>query len=474
MKFLKFLLVASLTIGGSQFMQSCGDDEPDVEQTPGDVNNPEQPGDPENPDNPEQPGDLPDNPSDINDPVAPSRDEKPSDKSPEQSKESLEATGIKAANTFKPEDQKVVTDFAQEFNDMFDGFEMPTQWDIYGDDETFEPQMVVRNIGRASIAPTVANLTRATQIYVLEFAKFTGVFEPSNNEWNKVSDSDDIIFRYSNRAGHPVVIRLTASGSNDQFTIEDEYDGEEYRINPPRRVNLTVTQNGTSLVDCTVDAIVSETGHTVNATAQGRIANIEFTSITEATDSKVMQKSLLSVDGKSVIASSAVVNGSNLANRSSIENLIDHPTAGRFDAMFKNAIANIDVLGEAQVRATGSKVGDIINAFDTEKWWDNSDYDSKDAARADCQKACDVANNNVLARLYLNGSKDYDATVNLVPVLEEENYGDYGWWEWYTEPMLIFNDNTSYTFAGYFGNNRFESVADTWSALWDSYTKLWR
>ena len=138
--------------------------------------------------------------------------------------------------------------------------------------------------------------------------------------------------------------------------------------------------------------------------------------------------------------------------------------------MFKNAIANVDVMGEIQVRASGEKAGDIIRAFDTEKWWDSSDYDDKAAAKADCQKACDVANANVLARMYMNGSKNYDATIKLVPMLDDdEPY----WWEWYSEPMIMFNDGTSYTFEGYFGNSRFESVADTWSSLWDSYQNLW-
>lgn len=470
MKFLKYLLVASLTLGAGQIMQSCGDDDPEevVDPTPDPEPNPDPDPDP-NPDPDPKP---PVNPDDVKDPVAPSRDEKPSATTPGESKKSLEKTGLSVADAFKPEDQKVVTDFAQEFDDMFADFDAPAAWDIYDDDEVFSPATTVRYIGRAAMAPSVASLTRATQVYELKFARFTGVFEPGNGEWRKVSDSDDITFRYNNRAGNPVVIRLTASGTNDLYTFTD-YD-EEYRITPPRTVTLDITQNGTSLVSCTVDAIVNENGHTASASVRGRIANIEFSALTEATDSNVKQKSIMQVDGKSIVAVSAVVNGSRLATRSAIENLVENPSAGNFDSMFKNAIANVDVLGQTQVRASGANVGDIIRAFDTDKCWDNYDYDSKDAARADCQKACDVANSNVLARLYFNGSNNYDATVILAPVFDEENYGDYGWWEWYTEPMIRFNDGTSYTIAGYFGDNRFESVADTWSSLWDSYSKLWR
>ena len=466
MKFIKYLLVASLAMGGGQMMQSCGDDEPDVEQGAGD-NNTENPGDNNDPD---QPGTLPDTPADIDTPTAPSKDEKPSEKNAEDSKKSLESTANKVAGTFKPEDQKEVTDFAQEFEDLFADFEMPSEWDIYEDEDEYDVAAVVRRIGHAAAAPTVANLTRAANVYELNFARFTGIFEPGTSEWKKTGDSDDIIFRYTNRSGKPVEMRVSASGKNDQFTITDEYEDEEYRVNPPQRVNLTITQGGTSLVDCTVDALVNENGHTAHATANGRIANIEFSSITEATDSKVQQKALVKVDGKSVVTASAIVNGSKMATRQEIENLIDNPSANRFDSMFKNAIANVDVMGEIQVRASGEKAGDIIRAFDTEKWWDSSDYDDKAAAKADCQKACDVANANVLDRMYMNGSKNYDATIKLVPMLDDdEPY----WWEWYSEPMIMFNDGTSYTFEGYFGNSRFESVADTWSSLWDSYQNLW-
>lgn len=391
----------------------------------------------------------------------------------EQQKQRLESVATEASALLNPEDQRQVIELANYWNNEYGGLDIPEEWDAVANTPLNTPAHILGHIGTALKHGDISTLAWGASNYYYEFSRFTGVFEANNGySWQKVGESSDIVFRFKDAAGRQVVVTVKATGSNNEVVYND-YD--KYTIVAPRTVETTVVDNGSTLVHSVVNVNINEQGHAVSMTVSADIANVHAEASLDATDTRIVSNGGIIVGGRNLVNYDAVVTGQNMANRAELERLIDNPSKSAFSAMFKMADATVDVLGKVQVKGNLTDTYVVYDLFD--KYFDDDGYDSKEAARQACQAACDELGRQLKGRLYFDGSNVVEAEIIYAPTLDEyENpyYPEYGWWEWYIDPLFKFSDGTTYSIGGYFDNGRFASVENTWTNLWNSYSRLWR
>ncbi len=389
----------------------------------------------------------------------------------EQQKQRLEAVAIEASTILNPEDQRQVIELANYWYNQYGGLDIPEEWEAAENVHT--PAHILGHIGAALKHGDISTLAWGASNYYYEFSRFAGVYEADRYSWHKVAESSDIVFRFINAQGGQTVATVKATGSNNEVVYED-YD--KYTIVAPRTVETTVVDNGRTLVHSVVNVNIDEQGHAVSMNVSADIANVHAEASFDATDTRIVSNGNIIVGGRNLVSYDAVVSGQNMADRAEWEQLIDNPTKSAFTAMFKTADATVDVLGKVQVKGNLSDTYVMYdNLFD--KYFAKGVYDSKEAARQACQTACDELGRVLKGRLYFDGSNLVEAEIIYAPTLDEyENpyYPEYDSWEWYLDPLFKFSDGTTYSIGGYFDNGRFASVENTWTNLWNSYSRLWR
>lgn len=392
----------------------------------------------------------------------------------QQQKQRLESVALEALNYFRPEEHREAIELANYFTDAYGDLEIPSFWESIG--ERRSPAAVLLNTANALRSGDIATLAYGTSIYYYDFPSLAGVYEPGSYEWKKVSNSNDIVFRFYNASHQLVVLTVSAEGSNNEFTVDpDRYT--EVTVVAPRKITTTLTNNGNRLLYAVMNVNIDEAGHAASYDIVADVVNIHAEAAVNATDALVTGDSYVTINGVRLASASAKVNGAGMATRSKIEELIDYGEDYMYTQMFHNAVVAADVLGKVQARA---HMEDLQSVFDVKDMkFMSYHYSDKESARRDCENACIRLNNSIKSRLYFDGSNTMEAEVLFSPVLDEwdEFYG-YGehrrCWEWKKEPLVKFADGSTYSFEGYFDANRFMSAESSWNRLWDSYSNLWR
>jgi len=443
MKLTKLLAISAvLTMTCGTFV-SCGDDEPEVPEKnetggdePGGGNEPggEQPG-----------GGL---------------------YSPTASKQYLENVATDFLHMFNPDDQKHVIDLANYFTDVYGDLEVPDNWDI-GDDigfEYFNANSTMKHIRQALTDNNYPALSRAfAEVY--DFKRFSGIYAPGAYSWNKVGESNDIVFQFNNANGMQCV--LTATGTGAEWSTNAE--GDVIRV--PENVTVTLKEGSNTLASATVRSNVSERNHTATVNITAKVANIDVTADMNGTDSQITLQSSVKVSGTTAVTATATINGYNLCNRDRIESIIDNDDADELLSLVSNASAKIDILSRLQVTAETSEIEELIDFND---YYDSYDYPNKRAAQAACEATCNNLNSYATTGVYYSSSTK-QAQLRFQPEFQDESWSSYTYWWWSVTPVLYFaSDGTTYNFEDYFGNSRFLSVENLWDTLYSSYERLWR
>ncbi len=405
---------------------------------------------------------------------------------PEQSKEFLQTTATDFLNLFNPQDQKQVIELAAYFSSEFENYEVPEEFEIEPDGQKRTPAPYMKAVAQAAKGDLDA-LTRAatTYSYTIKFEKFAGIYEPDSKEerWVKTGNSSDLIFKFTNKSGQPVEMKVTQSGgtSDLDFSVSDwdydyingNYQEFEYQYNYflfiPKNVTATLVENGQELVKTTVVSSIDVKGHKISADVNATLMNIQAIGKTEGTDSKVEATAEFYVSGEKVATSYATINGNNLCNQDkfeAMEDMDDEEVAEELAKMFKNGSCGANVLDKVQVYGQIQYYKDLY--FDLDGYWSSWDYDNKATAEAECKKVCDRLNNNIKTQLRYNNTATDQATIQFVPFLDEWGSSS---WEYWVSANLLFPDKTTYNIDSYF--DRFTNVSNKWNSLISSYEKLW-
>ncbi|MDE6697757.1 MAG: hypothetical protein K2K25_12830 [Muribaculaceae bacterium] len=407
---------------------------------------------------------------------------------PEESKEYLQNTATEFLNLFNPQDQKQVFELAAYYSSEFGDLEAPEEFELDPDGYNRTPAPYLKALGQAAKGD-LDGLTRAayTYTFTVNFDKFTGVYEPNTREelWVKTGNSKDIVFKFSNKSGQPVELKVSQSGGTYDFDFSvidgdeewgngnrDEYEVEyKYYLSIPKNVTVTLIENGKELANSTVISSINIDGHKMSAEVNATLMNLKAIAKVDGNDSKVAANTEFFVSGEKVATSYATINGNNICNNKkyqSMEDMDDEELYAELAKMFKSGDCGGDVLGKVQVYGQIEYYKALPE--DLDEYWDNYDYDSKAQAQAACQKVCDRLNKNVKAQLRYNNTVTNQATIQFTPYMYQ--WGGDSEWEYYVTANLLFPDKTTYNIESYF--DRFTNVANKWNSLWSAYNKLWK
>lgn len=401
--------------------------------------------------------------------------------SPENSKENLANAAIEVMDMFQPEDQKELFDIAEYFGAQYGDLEFPSfdngsKAGYATSAKEFFSE--IRNFASGDL--TALSRAMNSYTYDIKYSLYTGIYEPGAYAWVKTGDSKDIIIRFKDKNNKNVELKVSATGTPYEYTFTDEYEDywetvrEVYNIECPRNVDVKLTCGNETLVDGSAKTNVNIDGHSFSVDADVTAANIRAIASTSGKDSRITETSEVRIDGKSVISTEATVNGSHLCDIEYMQRISDYDDDDEYDAsifdMFKNASAKVDILGKITVEAEGNLSKNLLNAMNDENfdYWDSYEYDSKEEARADCQKACDIINNSFSCVIRFD--KDGKAPIVAVPALYEEKWYDY--WEYYLGGVIKFADDSTVSIDDYFGRG-FDSVSRRYENVINSYRRAW-
>ena len=300
-----------------------------------------------------------------------------------------------------------------------------------------------------------------TRLYAA--SNFTGHFKAntSTKQWD-YTPASDLEFIFPDKQGKECTATLTTSGKTKKVYMgeSDEYinwrEDDFYKnyVEVPEDIKVTFTQGGTTIatMDLSTDlsGMASEnfdlTKDSYSAVCKLMVNNFTF-EVKQAAYSPTSASVAFSVSkgDKSLLSMTAAAKGA----------VTDEFTEVGI------ASVNVDILGEIQIKgdcSNCSKYSGYIN-----------DADDNDGNEATFKSDISQANAILDLGLYYN-SDTRQASIALEPFEEEYNgYGKY----WYSEPVLKFDDGTSYsTFEAFFDKTSFKDVIDNFNKLIGDYQAM--
>lgn len=412
---------------------------------------------------------------------------------PEQSKQYLQQSAVDFLDKFKPEDQKEAIELAAYYSETYGELEAPVEFEVEPDADR-SPAPYLKALSQAARGDMDA-LTRAgfSYTYTINFDRFAGVYEPNTlkKAWEKKSNSKDIIFKFNNKAGQPVELKVTQSGGiyDLDFTLTEwdedwDYDEQDYVryeeqynffLSVPKNVIVTLTDNGTELSRSTVVSSIDIKNHTLAADVQATLMNLRAEAKVSGTDKKVEARSDFYVSNDKVGYAYATVNGNDLCNMDQWQKIANEEDEEKGYAelakMLQTGDCGVDLLGKVQMYGQVTYYKDMPEDMD----FYEDDYGastSSDAAMVDCQKACDRLNKNIKTQLRYDNTTTDQGSVIFAPYLYEYKSDYFQYWEVYSIPKIQFPDGTTYDIDSYFDG--FTNVTNKWNTLLQAYEKMWK
>ena len=215
--------------------------------------------------------------------------------------------------------------------------------------------------------------------------------------------------------------------------------------------------------------------YSANATFEAADAGYKVTHSLFDNNSDAAVKSELYSGNERLITMSCSVNGHNLAD-------IDLIESGYFDgnANLKNGILGCNIMDDISLNITADNNNGLVDAFDYDGYYyyyqgnaEGSLESVKEAARLETQRAVDAANQYVQAAMFFKNST-YSVPLTWQAVHYDYSYpGSYYYsGEWSAEPVLNFENGTTYTFGEYFTVARFQSLIAAYEELFGRFENL--
>ena len=387
--------------------------------------------------------------------------------SPEESKEFLEKTATEALNLLNPEDQREVIELCSYFLETYGDLDLPENFDVEEDEDNYLSNYMKSTLrGLASGQPSMLTRAAVDYVYDIDFDNFKGVYTPGRYEWVKTDDSNDVIFRFNNKAGQACELKAVGSSNyydtSFEWTEEDYYDGDEvsqYNFRVPAQVNVTLTAGGKQLASAKVNSNVNFSAHNLSVNAEVSVANISAVAQTEGNDSKVAETATTTINGQLYIAETAVATGNHLCDINFYnKNFTDSDDyASALSQLFSKGEAQVNVLNKVYVDGT-------INY--TYALYDALGLYAESVAEAETYVT--LLNKNISGKVRYNNTTTTQATVTWSYTADKYSWGT----EYTIEPQLQFPDGTTYYFVNYFENG-FEGVESLWNNLTKKYEAIW-
>ena len=305
-------------------------------------------------------------------------------------------------------------------------------------------------------------------------SNFTGKFEAVKDTMGmwQYTEADDLSFHVQDAQGKPCVLRLSTSGQTKLVHLFGEYDWvddsygndvdttyydvNDWYVHIPEVLDITLTQDGDKLAKVSYKVDLSSIEGDEFDLSKDKLnmtAAIEFNGYSLVVDNcKYAPK-----NGTAVAANFKKGNKSLISLEASAD--ID-VTNDAFNGSKNNRIA-IDVMGVVQLKGVvDSDVYDLLEAYEDAIYADSV---------ADFRNHLDRINELVNLNLYYYNSSTPAAKFELrLFESEDVDYEEY----WYIEPVIVFNDETSYALGEYFNEEDFEKLLNAIEKLVNDYDDL--
>ena len=349
---------------------------------------------------------------------------------------------------------------------------------------------MVRDAATGNFAVTASH-KRIQHIYRISTIYGKWEWNETDRQWDQIegpekADALTYTFRHE---GQTCVAKINGSGRSWKLEEKDSTGYVYNTLEVPEYITATVTEGDKELVRIVVNTTeCSLDGKVLRAKTDINLANLKATGVIEDHNTEAKAHATLFSNNEQLATLSCNVNGNNLADANVISN-------GYFDG--KNDLEN----GEAACNIMNSmslnlkvdnrhaKLADAIS-FDGYYYYHESyragddsvriyRISSKEEARAKAVTAAQKANEYINAALYFaNSSYSTPVTFSASETdhywtewrseYNPQNYDKSERGEWDIEPLLNFENGTTYTFGQYFTTVRFSSLISTFNELLES------
>lgn len=410
----------------------------------------------------------------------------------EEAKEYLGETAELLMNKFKPADQREAIQLAASFADTYGDYEIVLS--RANSSKVRKSKGVAKLFAQmrsALVTGNYLNLSRAAA-YVIEFGMITGVYEPNTKqkEFYRAAASDDLIIRFYDGG---VTCEFKVTPSKDTWTLDGDFIDEDDApdaIKVPRTLNFSLVKGAKTLASGTVKSNWVEDKE-ASLSTDFTVANIRVNGTLNATNSVISTNDYLYVDGSEIVSAKGTVNGNNMVKVSAIEKIFDKEVERyewwngsgyeyyddvyyelnpeKASNMFRNAEASAKLLGRVNVVASAPDSKQFLEIEDT--YFDAEDYGSDAKAKNAANEAAKQMEKAVKTKLYLAGNTT--STASLKWKARKYEYEGYYWSEtwWEIEPVILFEDGTTYGF-GDFGVNDFANIEARLESLVNGYISM--
>lgn len=439
------LLALPLVLGAPTVLSSCGDDEPDPIEKPN------------NPDTPNTPGDNNQGETKLDS---------------ESQKLKLQATAQKFMKEVPADEMRNLSQLADYVNDA------------YIDNSKFSNDVVTdwfKKLIDSNLSPDgkedISNYwSKEYYKRIIELSQFKGKFVAGKEGWTK-SNADDLQFEFKDQNGITCVLTLKTSGKTAKVyvgetwgdckyepTIDGEYSKridviEKNYVYVPEHITTTLLQGGNTLVSAEVNIDHSQfsgpeydlSKDAVSTNATVKINNYVWVVDRAAHNSKegsAYVKGSMSKAGKTLVSFEA----------SAADTKLDED-----GELLQGGAAkvSVNILDEVQIKGTCSNVKTFADYMDKADQFEENESQFKSYVNQ--------ANSLLNLGIYFNGGSMRQAKVQLECFEDGYAYDKY----WTYEPVLVFDDNSTYsTFTAFFNETSFREVINSFEDLVRSYEKL--
>lgn len=441
------LLALPLVLGAPTVLSSCGDDEPDPIEKPN------------NPDTPNTPGDNNQGETKLDS---------------ESQKLKLQATAQKFMKEVPADEMRNLSQLADYVNDA------------YIDNSKFSNDVVTdwfEKLIDSNLSPDgkedISNYwSKEYYKRIIELSQFKGKFVAGKGGWTK-SNAEDLQFEFKDQNGITCVLTLKTSGKTakvyvgetwgDCYSEKIEEINREYwksvdvieknYVYVPEHITTTLLQGGNTLVSAEVNIDHSQflgpeydlSKDAVSTNATVKINNYVWVVDRAAHNGKegsAYVKGSMSKAGKTLVSFEA----------SAADTKLDED-----GELLQGGAAkvSVNILDEVQIKGTCSNVKTFADYMDKADQFEENESQFKSYVNQ--------ANSLLNLGIYFNDGSMRQAKVQLECFEDGYAYDKY----WTYEPVLVFDDNSTYsTFTAFFNETSFREVINSFEDLVRSYEKL--
>ena len=318
-------------------------------------------------------------------------------------------------------------------------------------------------------------------IYRLSDYYGTWVWDDNDMQWNELDPGSSSSMTYQfYYEGQTCVVEVAGSGNEFDFVREDSTGyiySETYKV--PATITATVKQGGTQIASLTVNTTACNfAGKTYAANVTFETGGYSITASIDDKNTSAVANAELRDESGVLISMQNNLSGNNLGNIEAFEyEYFDGENDVKAGTLAYNILGRISLNISADNNA-----GDLTDAFNYYGYYMYYEGDTigtlesvREDARRRAQAAADKANQYSDAKLFFNGSS-YSVLVKWQPTLKyEQNYTNSDGviyahsGEWGVEPILNFEDGTTYGMEQYFTEERFRPLLDTFQGLADQF-----